>query len=117
MILISKGSGRCITNADFGLKTMSDHSWISCNVILRESATSIRLWSMNKALLHSDLMKLEITMDIQNYLADNVSSETPTVMVWDALKATLRGSLIAKTSRLKKLRNQKIQAILQNIKW
>lgn len=116
MILISKVTGRTITAADIGLKTISDHVWILCDLMLGNSTTPQQHWSLNKTLLHSDMMRTEITKDIQTYLSENSTTDCSEAIIWDALKATLRGTLIAKSSHLKKLRLQKAQSLLENIK-
>lgn len=101
--------------AEIGAQTLSDHSWTICDVRLGEIDRSSRRWSLNKALLQLDSVKGEIAKDIQTYFIENSSDEVPEVIVWDALKATIRGSLIAKSSRLKKTRQLTIQSITQNI--
>lgn len=66
--------------------------------------------------LHSELSKEGIAEDIQTYLKENSVGDTQDIMTWDALKATIRGSLISRTTYLKKLCAQESQSILDNIK-
>lgn len=104
-----------IANADIGLKSISDHSWISCDLQLGLCDPRNKHWSLNTTLLTSDLLKAEIAAYIRTYLSDNSNSDTSEIMVWDALKATLRGSLIAKSTHMKKQHHAATQLIMQNI--
>lgn len=87
--------------------TISDHSWTSCDLQLHPPAQRDKCWTLNKTLLQSDLVIAEVAKEIEMYLKENVREGTSEVMIWDALKATIRGSLISKASYPNKLRLQK----------
>lgn len=116
MILISKGRESTILDTDIGVKTILDHSWTSCVLQLGDSDVYDKCWSMNKCLLLLDSVKEEIPKDIQTYFSESSTGDILETMIWDALKATLRGSLIAKAYFLKRSYQQKVQSIMQNIK-
>lgn len=116
MILVSKGSADTILDADIGVKTISDHSWISCDIRLGEPEVHDRRWTLNKSLLQLDSIKEAMVRDIQLFFLENATEDYSDIMVWDAMKATMRGSLIAKASQLKKTRQHKIHSMVQNIK-
>lgn len=115
MIMISKGNEKAILEADIGVKTISDHSWTLCVLQLGDCVVQDKRWSLNTSLLQLDSVKEEIAKDIQLF-SENSTGEVSEVIVWDALKATLRGSLIAKAVHLKKACQRMFQSIMQNIK-
>ena len=47
------------------------------------------------------------------YLTENANDETDPVILWDALKAVIRGKLIAISSKMKKERMEKYQKLTQ----
>lgn len=60
LILTSKTTAIHVLKADIGVKSISDHSWISCDLTLGEAAASDKRWSLNKTLLQLDSVKEKI---------------------------------------------------------
>jgi len=55
---------------------------------------------------NSEKITEEIKEEIKQYLAVNDNGEVSPVILWDALKAVLRGKIIAKTVSIKKAREE-----------
>lgn len=65
------------------------------------------LWRLNANRLKWNT-KEELKTDIQRYFEENDHGEVSLPVLWDACKAVLRGTLIAKVSFLKKLRQKNL---------
>lgn len=114
--LISKEAATRLRAVDIGPKTLSDHSWVSCNLELHESTPRELNWTLNKSLLESDLIRREVMDEIKTYLEHNDNQDCKTSVVWDALKATLRGVLISKATHLKRMRDDERRRLYSTIK-
>lgn len=53
-------------------------------------------------------MKEEFTKEIQMYVKENDNGEVSPSVLWDACKAVIRGKLIAKSTYLKKQKQEKL---------
>lgn len=118
--LISSDAVSCLCAADIGSKTLSDHSWVSCELELHEAAPREFNWTLNKSLLDSDLIKRELADEIKACLKCNDAQHCKTSIVWDAFKATLRGVLISKATYLKRLREderRQLYSKIQQLEW
>lgn len=72
---------------------MSAHSPIYLKVYLR-SRRKNTLWRLNVGILNNKLVVARIKTEIQRYLEENDNGETDPAILWDALKAVIRGKLI-----------------------
>lgn len=84
-----------------GVADVSDHSAIYLKIHLncRRKDT---LWRLNVGILNNKSVVEQIRADIRTYLEENNNGETDSAILWDALKAVIRGKLIAITSNLKR---------------
>lgn len=104
-----------IKNSRIGVTDVSDHSALYLTVYLqgRKRDTS---WRLNVGILNNESVCTQIQTEIQNYLKENDNGETNPIMLWDALKAVIRGKLIAITSSLKKAKMTYYQSLLTELK-
>ena len=65
-------------------------------------------WKCNSSLLNDSKFKEQMTREISLYLESNDNDEVMPPILWDALKAVLRGKIIAFSLYKKKMRNKKI---------
>ena len=92
----------CITTID-----LSDHSPVSMSLRLgRKKRTT--LWRFNSYILNNPATLEKIKKDIKEYLEQNTSEEISPAILWDTLKAVMRGKLISLTTFLKKCKRQKL---------
>ena len=61
-------------------------------------------WRLNVGILNNKSVVEQIRADIRTYLEENNNGETDPAILWDALKAVIRGKFIAITSNLKRER-------------
>lgn len=84
---------------------ISDHSAVYVKLHLKPQEKS-KLWRLNVGILNDTATVDEIKKEIKLYLDDNDNGEVRPVILWDALKAVLRGKCIAKTVSIKKAREE-----------
>lgn len=94
---------------DCKIKTidLSDHSPLSLSIALEKKVRKV-LWKLNSSILNDLKLRQQLKEDIKNYLELNDTGEISQIMLWDALKAVMRGRIISMTSHLKKLRGQRL---------
>ena len=66
-----------------------------------KTAKTIKSWRLNNTLLNSQQVTEEIKREIKKLLETNDNENTTTQNLWDAVKAVLRGKLIAIQSYFK----------------
>lgn len=76
LILLSRTDTGKIIDADIGATTISDHSWTSCELQLGPPTARDRRRTLNRTLLHSDLVVPEIAKEIHSFLKENTQEGT-----------------------------------------
>lgn len=74
---------------------------LEVNLKMQEKNT---LWRLNVWILNNNTSVEELKKDILTYQNENDNGEVNPAILWDALKAVIRGKLIAKTVAIKKNR-------------
>lgn len=62
------------------------------------------LWRLNAELLNSKLTVKEIKTEIKVYQNENDSGKVSPVILWDALKAVMKGKVIVKSAAIRRKR-------------
>ena len=104
-----------VKECQIGVTDVSDHSAIYLTVYLKGRKRNT-LWRLNVGLLNNETVTDQIKTGIQNYLEENDNGETAPIFLWDALKAVMRGKLIAITSGLKKTNIARYQSLQTELK-
>lgn len=84
---------------------ISDH----CALVLKiqlNTQKKIKQWRLNVGILNDQILVKEISEEIKTYLTENDNGEVNPIILWDALKAVLRGKLISKTAAMKKAKEK-----------
>lgn len=104
-----------IKTCSIGVADISDHSalYLIINIKGRRRNT---MWRLNVGLLNNEAVTNQIQSEIVQYLQDNDNDETKPTMVWDALKAVIRGKLIAISSTMKKGKTAYYQLLTDKLK-
>ena len=71
--------------------------YLEVNLKPQEKST---LWRLNVGILNNKSIVEELKKDITIYQKENDDGEATPVVLWDALKAVIRGKLIAKTAAI-----------------
>lgn len=99
-----------------GLRTTSDHAWVTCNATLTKDDGKGYNWSLNSALLQDTIATATIQSEIKQYFDLNADCRVPQSVVWDAFKAVIRGQWIAVASAYKKEKELTIRDLKDKIK-
>lgn len=93
----------CIKTID-----LSDHGPISMPLVLERRTRNV-LWKLNSNILNDPKIRLKLEGEINDYLNFNDQGEVSPVILWDTLKAVMRGKIISITSYIyKKLKRQRL---------
>ena len=104
-----------ITDCNIKTIDLSDHSPISLSLKLK-GKTRKMLWRLNSNMLNDPKIMEKLKEEIKDYLDLNDSGEVSPVILWDAMKAVMRGKMISITSFSKKLRGQKLADLQGKLK-
>lgn len=94
---------------------LSDHSPISLSLSLEKKARKV-LWKLNSTILNDPILKQKLREEIKDFLELNDTGEVSQIILWDTLKAVMRGKIISMTSHLKKIKLQKLVNLQAKLK-
>lgn len=103
-----KGDLCKVDNCEIKVNTMSDHDPIYMSIHLNNNRKST-LWRLNSSILNNPTIKGKLESEIQLYLENNDNEEVTPPILWDALKAVIRGKIIAISSYEKKMKGIKLK--------
>ena len=86
-----------------GVADASDHSGISLKVHLNDRKINT-IWRLNVGILNNEANVEQIRREIKRYIEENDNGEVNPAILWDGMKAVIRGKLIALTTSQKKAR-------------
>ena len=96
-----------VRNCNIATIDLSDHSPVSLSLHLGRK-TRKTLWRLNSYILNDPANLEKIKKDIKEYLELNTSEEVTPAILWDTLKAVMRGKIISLTAHLKKIKRQNL---------
>lgn len=82
---------------------MSDHNPVFLKICLN-NRTRHTVWRLNTGILNSEQRKERIKADITKYIEENDNGAVDPTILWDAMKAVIRGKLIAETANAKNIK-------------
>ena len=83
-----------ICDCDIGCIDLSDHAPLSCTVDIIDNPGKT-LWRLNRSILNNPRFKTQMREEIKRFLEENDNGEVDSAIVWDTLKAVIRGSIIS----------------------
>lgn len=99
-----------LKNCEIGPCSISDHNPVYANICLNRKNRS-NLWRLNTNILNYPDIKERLKKEIEEYLEYNDTDEVSPGILWDALKAVIRGKIIGISSHLKKVGEQKLRQL------
>uniref|UniRef100_A0A3Q3B6N5 Reverse transcriptase domain-containing protein n=1 Tax=Kryptolebias marmoratus TaxID=37003 RepID=A0A3Q3B6N5_KRYMA len=93
-----------------GTSDISDHNIIYLSIGLSNRPRST-LWRLNIGILNNEATTKEIRKEITECVKDNNNGQVNPTLVWDTVKAVMRGRLISKTAYLKKVKRLKYEEL------
>uniref|UniRef100_A0A1A8PUF6 Reverse transcriptase domain-containing protein n=2 Tax=Nothobranchius rachovii TaxID=451742 RepID=A0A1A8PUF6_9TELE len=104
-----------VRECTIGTADLSDHNTIYLTVrLLTEPRATV--WHLNVGILNSESIIKEIKREIAECVMDNNNGEVNAIMVWDTVKAVMRGKLISRTAHLKKIKREKYDLLENQLK-
>uniref|UniRef100_A0A3Q3A4Q3 Reverse transcriptase domain-containing protein n=1 Tax=Kryptolebias marmoratus TaxID=37003 RepID=A0A3Q3A4Q3_KRYMA len=110
-----KGDLSRVDSCEMGPNTLSDHGPVHISFCLNNKKRST-LWRLNSNILNNSAIRDKLKREIDLYLEHNDNEEVTPPIVWDALKAVIRGKIISITSYEKRIRERKLQELEENLK-
>lgn len=89
-----------------GTADISDHNVIYLTFHIKNSRKTT-LWRLNTSILNKETVIKEIKEEINECIEDNKNSQVSPVIMWDTVKAIMRGKLISRTAYLNKMKRLK----------
>uniref|UniRef100_A0A8C5PIJ7 Reverse transcriptase domain-containing protein n=1 Tax=Leptobrachium leishanense TaxID=445787 RepID=A0A8C5PIJ7_9ANUR len=115
-IFIPQHSFDAVCTSDIHVKTWSDHSPVSVDIISPLHVPRERTWRLNLQLL-TDLEVLESTRQVlTDYFRENLTEDISVTTVWEAHKTVVRGLLISKGTAAKKLRKTQLTELFNEVR-
>uniref|UniRef100_A0A671TVT9 Reverse transcriptase domain-containing protein n=1 Tax=Sparus aurata TaxID=8175 RepID=A0A671TVT9_SPAAU len=104
-----------INTCEIGTIDLSDHApmYLSVDLNLQPKLNN---WKLNSSLLNDPHFKEQMKREIHFYMEMNDKGDVSPPILWDALKAVLRGKIIAISSYKKKMRNKKMGELQNKLK-
>uniref|UniRef100_H3AFP7 Reverse transcriptase domain-containing protein n=1 Tax=Latimeria chalumnae TaxID=7897 RepID=H3AFP7_LATCH len=105
MILVPKIFMEYIFSATTGYRLISDHAPVLITWSPSAINESSKRWRLNASLLTDETFQSTLKDEVKTFLEINSKGDQPWHLIWDALKAFVRGILISKATIKKKSRN------------
>lgn len=93
-----------IHKCDYNSIVISDHAPVTLSLILPNHRPSRFRWRLNPLLLSEEWFVTFINTQIDIFLETNVNETTSPSLIWEALKAFLRGQIISINASVQKVR-------------
>lgn len=100
-----------VIDCETGIADVSDHNAIYLTIYL-DSPNKSTLWKMNVNILNNEIAVQEIKKEIQDCIANNKDEQIEPTILWDTIKAVMRGNLISRLAHIKK-KKKLLQAELE----
>ena len=104
-----------VKECKIGVADISDPNAVHLTVHLNNRRKNTT-WRLNVGIMNNKVITEQIKMEIKRYIEENDTEETSPTTLWDALKAVIRGKLIAITSQQKKLKQAAFLNITKELK-
>lgn len=113
--LTNKGDIYRVKACRIGVSDVSDHSGVYLKIHLNNKRKNTA-WRLNEGILNNKRLVEEFKGEIIRYREENDNVETDPAILWDALRAVLRGRLISYTAFAKKIRLETYQQQIEKLK-
>lgn len=82
-----------VIDCETGIADVSDHNAKYLTIHI-DSPIKTTLWKMNVNILNNETAAQEIKKEIQDCIANNKDEQIEPTILWDTVKAVMRGNLI-----------------------
>lgn len=95
-----------VKECKIGTSDISDHNVVYLSIHLSNQPKTT-LWRLNISILNRETTVNDIKKEIGECVEDNNNGQVNPALVWDTVKAVMRGKLISRTAYLKKIKRLK----------
>lgn len=116
--LIDKTLTPYIVSAEYSPIAVSDHSSVILDIRFELKHKSFRSWRLDPLLLSDAAFRNHISDAIDFFLETNQSDDTSPTLLWETLKAFIRGKIISYTAhinRCRRTRHKELEDALANL--
>lgn len=93
-----------LISANYSTITISDHAPVILDLNFKSKPKEYRVWRLDTTLLSTEEFCSTITQAIDVFLTTNKNSDTSPSLLWETLKANIRGVIISYSAHANKLR-------------
>ena len=104
-----------VRECSIGTADISDHNVIYLTIHLNDRRKCPQ-WRLNISVLNKETTVKEIKEEIKECIKDNLTGQVDPTIVWDTVKAIMRGRLISRTAFLKKLKRSKYDELEEKLR-
>ena len=104
-----------VSNCKYDAIVISDHAPLSMNVYFKDFRTTRPPWRLNTRLLSSEGFVNFVSNQIDVFLSFNKTPDVSASLLWESLKAFIRGEIISYSKFEKKCRDSKLIDLTQRI--
>lgn len=104
-----------IKDCEILTRDLSDHSPLLMSLMIAKKKRNTQ-WKFNSHILNDPSVVNKIKGDIKEFFEINDTGEVSPIILWDTLKAVMRGNLISLTTHLKKMKGQKLKDLQLTLK-
>ena len=104
-----------IHSIEYSAIVISDHSPVLIDFRFDSPSVGNPQWRLNTSLLSNDVFCSTITQAIENFLSFNYSEEINSSLLWETLKANIRGQIISYSSYSNRQRRKTQTDIIDKI--
>lgn len=112
---MSQNDRHRILDCEIGTRDISDHSPIYLKLHL-DNRPKKTIWRLNTSLLNNKTVVQQIKTEIKTFLEINDNGEVNPNILWDTLKAVVRGKLISLSTAIKKAKENNLKQLEKNLK-
>ena len=113
-IFIYKRDRHRVEQCEQGNIDLSDHTPVMVTIQIN-SQVGNTLWRLNSSILNYMPFKTQIKKEIEQFLKENNNGEVASEIVWDTLKAVLRGEIISYCAKKKKERQLRLAKLNEEL--
>lgn len=113
--LMNKSDRYRVNECSIGTADVSDHNIIYLHISL-ENKPKKTLWRLNISVLNNESAVKEIKKEITECISDNQNDQVNPNILWDTVKAIMRGKLISRTAYLKKKKKAEYDKLIVTLR-
>ena len=104
-----------VRECSIGTADISDHNVINLTIHL-DDRQKCTLWRLNISVLNKETVVKEIKREIDESIKDNMTGQVDLTILWDTVKAIMRGKLISRTAYLIKSMRSKYDELEEKLR-